>query len=130
MRILGIDFGEKKMGLAIATGKTALPFGVINNPKGVIPRLQKICQEEEISQVVIGLPLNLDGTEGKMAKKVRRFGRELEKNLGLTICFWDERLTTEAAKERLIDKRLEDSSAAAIILQSYLDSKIERRGGV
>lgn len=123
MRTLGIDFGGKKIGLAIATGKTALPFGVINNTKEVIPRLKKICQEEEISQVVIGLPLNLDGTEGEMAKRVRRFGRELEENIGRGVCFWDERLTTEAAKMELIDKKPEDSSAAAIILQSYLDTK-------
>lgn len=123
MRILGIDFGEKKIGFAISTGKTALPFGVINNTKGAIPRIKKICQEEEINQVVIGLPLKLDGTEGKMAKRVRRFGKRLWRKVGLKVCFWDERLTTQEAKHRLIDKKAEDSIAAAIVLQSYLDSE-------
>jgi len=129
MRILGIDFGERKIGLAEACGKLALPFEIINNTKAGIQKLKKICQEEEIDKMVIGLPLNLDGTEGKMAKKVRRFGQELEKNLGLMIRFWDERLTTKEAKGEIRHKR-EDDTAAAIMLQSYLDSKKEGRKNV
>lgn len=123
MRILGIDFGEKKIGVAITADKIALPFEVINNTKGVIPKIKKLCQEEEVDEVVIGLPLNLDGTEGEMTKRVQCFGRELGKSLGLEIRFWDERLTSAAAKTKLIGKKPEDSSAAAIMLQSYLDSR-------
>lgn len=122
MRTFGIDFGEKKIGLAIATGKTALPFGVVLNDKQLLFNLKKLCQKEEIGEVVIGLPLTLDGREGSMAEEVRSFGRRLGKEIGVRLKFWDERLTTKEARRKFGTGKGEDSGAATLILQSYLDS--------
>lgn len=123
MRIIGVDFGEKKIGLAVATGRVALSFGVVANDQQLFPELKKICREEEIEAVVVGLPLNWDGTEGEMAQKVKSFSQDLERHLGLKVSFGDERLTTQEAKQRLKKKKVEDGGAAALMLQSYLDRK-------
>lgn len=122
-RILGIDFGEKRIGLAVATEKVALPFGMVAHDDQLFLKLKRICREEEVEEAVIGLPLNLDGTEGEMVQKAKSFGERLEADLGLRVGFWDERLTTQEAGEKSKDKKLADSGAAAIMLQSYLDSQ-------
>lgn len=123
MRIMGVDFGQKKVGLAVATGKVALPLEMVANNKRLFSELRKISQEEEIKEVVVGLPLNLDGTEGEMARRVKTFGQSLEKELGIGVAFWDERLTTREARQKFRNQKVEDSGAAALTLQSYLDSQ-------
>lgn len=123
MKILGIDFGRKKIGLAVGIDKAALPFGIIENKQGIVAEIRNLCCQEKIDRIVVGLPLNLNGTEGEAAERARRFGKNLEHEIGLGIYFWDERLTTVEAKEKQGGGKRKDDVAAAIMLQSYLDSK-------
>lgn len=123
MKILGIDFGRKKIGLAVGIDKAALPFGIIENKQGIVAEIRNLCCQEKIDRIVVGLPLNLNGTEGEAAERARRFGKNLEHEIGLGIYFWDERLTTVEAKEKQGGGKRKDDAAAAIMLQSYLDSK-------
>lgn len=120
---MGIDFGRKKIGLAVGIDKTALPFGIIENKQGIVAEIKNLCCQEKIDRIVVGLPLNLNGTEGEAAERARRFGKNLEHEIGLGIYFWDERLTTVEAKEKQGGGKRKDDVAAAIMLQSYLDSK-------
>jgi putative Holliday junction resolvase len=122
MRTFGIDFGEKRIGLAIATGKIALPFGVVFNNRQLLFKLKRLCQKEEIGEMVIGLPLTLDGREGRMAEKVKNFGKTIQEEIGVRVKFWDERLTTKEARQKFRTNKGEDARAAALVLQSYLDT--------
>ncbi len=117
MNLLGIDFGESKIGLALAVSPLAEPIGVVKDIEDVV----KICREQEIGKIIIGL------SEGEMAKKQRRFGQKLSGLTGLPVEFQDETLTTKEAitkmkevKKKIKDKE-EDSFAASLILQDYLD---------
>lgn len=140
MRFLGIDFGEKRMGLAIANGFVALPFQVIKgNQLFLLKEVVNICRKEEIGRVVLGLPITREGAKNPMAAKVRKFRQRLIKRLNVEVKLWDERLTSQEAREQLVKagfwgkkgRAKEDAVAAAIILQSYLDhQKQERRGNV
>ncbi len=129
MRILAVDYGESRVGLAISDVTCT-----ISQPLAVIPRklalreIGRIVEEMDVSLIVVGLPLNMDGTEGPMAIKARAFASELE-GLGVRVVMWDERLTSfEAegvmrghgvrAKKR---KKKLDAVAAALILKSYLE---------
>lgn len=134
MKILGIDWGEKKIGLAITEGEIARPLGVesgIRNqasPRGSARgelRIKKLCERENITKIVIGI------SEGRMAEKTREFGQELQKATGLPVEFFDETLTTHEAIKKMVEsgtsqkKRREfhDAISAALILQGYLDNK-------
>jgi putative Holliday junction resolvase len=120
MNLLGIDFGEKKIGLALATGPLAEPMGVIkiSNLKS---QISNICQEHGIEKIVMGI------SEGKMAEKTKKFAQELGKTVGLPVEFQDETLTTSEAIMKMkqagkkVKKKKEDAFAAALILQDYLD---------
>jgi len=120
MNLLGIDFGEKKIGLALATGPLAEPMGVIkiSNLKS---QISNICQEHGIEKIVMGI------SEGKMAEKTKKFAQELGKAVGLPVEFQDETLTTSEAIMKMkqagkkVKKKKEDAFAAALILQDYLD---------
>ena len=125
MNLLGIDFGEKKIGLALATGPLAEPIGVIKairDRQQSISRIKRICQEQEIGKIILGI------SEGKMAEKTKKFSQELGEIIGLPIEFQDETLTTNeaVAKMREIGKRVKDEDAisAALILQAYLDKSV------
>ena len=132
MRILAIDLGDKRTGLAIADQATAtvMPVEVLEAPRG--PRLlQAILQairDHGPDQLVIGLPLNMDGGEGDRAVVSRAFGRQLEEISGLPVALQDERLTSDEANRRMAGsgrthgakKRLRDALAACIILEDYL----------
>jgi putative Holliday junction resolvase len=133
VRILGIDPGRKRIGLAIgdsllkiATGYMTLDY---KNRDDFIADLQPIVIEENIGLVVMGLPLNMDGSEGKSANFSRLLAELIKRKLNLKVEFVDERLTTEAAIRQIheADKKVGDSRktidmlSAAIILQSYLD---------
>jgi len=130
VRIIGIDYGEKRIGIAISDplGITAQPAAVISN----ISELKAIVgQYEGIDEIVVGLPKTMKGELGIQAEKVLKFVEELKNAFQIPIKTWDERLTTSAVTKTLIAgglsrkkrKKVIDKSAAAFMLQGYLDSK-------
>lgn len=143
-RILALDYGRVRIGMAIADAQTALaqPLGTLDriNRNEDMRRLRALVREQGVRQIVVGLPLRLDGTRGDMAEEAARFGQRLHKQLGLPVEMVDERLTSWEA-ERLLEeqqgrtihaasgkKRKKenermgvDAMAAALILKEYLD---------
>ena len=134
MRILAIDHGSKRMGIAISD-----PMGMIALPLEFIPaepfakfleRLKEIIREKEVDLILIGMPRNMNGSYGPAALKVQEFVAVLKDALTIPIKTWDERLTSAQANRFLIQgevrraerKQKVDKAAAAILLQSYLDS--------
>lgn len=125
LKVLGVDFGERRIGLAIAEGRLAEPLAIVevDDQASAIEGVAKVCQGENVKEIVLGVP---DGSE-----KVKNFGRALSKKTGLKVVFWDETLTSEEALSKMIEagrrqkkrRRLDDVSAA-IILQEYLDSQL------
>ena len=117
MNLLGVDFGEKKIGLAMATGPLSEPTGIVKNLKEVV----RFCQEHEIDKIIVGL------SEGEMAKKQKKVAQRLGELTGLPVELQDETLTTKEAIIKMkqagkkVRKREEDAFAAALILQDYLD---------
>lgn len=135
MRILGIDYGDKNIGLAISDKLlfTAQPLGLyrtINKTEDKKYFLQ-LASRYNISKIVIGLPLRLDGSAGTRVEKTKKFAAWLKKTLQLPIVMWDERLTTRQAnfilnQQKIKDKKkkkLKDQVAANIILSSYLEHR-------
>ncbi len=135
MRWLGIDLGERRIGLALSdpleiTAQSHSVYERRNSLKQDLAFLQDFIIKQEVEGVVLGLPKNMNGTEGPMAEKVRAFGRELVEKVKLPLVFWDERLSTTSAGKVLLEADLSrkkrkqkiDQLAAAIILQNYLDS--------
>ena len=134
MRILSLDVGKKKVGIAIsdALGITAQPLDTLirKAKKADLARIEKVIHDMNVSKIIVGLPLNMDGTEGAMAKEIYSFVKELEKEIKIPVELWDERLTTMEAERLLLEadlsrkkrKKLDDKIAAQLILQSYLDS--------
>ena len=136
--ILGIDYGSKRIGLAIGQNLTASasPLRVIANDNTLWPQLQSIVQEWQIQQVVIGLPLNKDGSDQKFTVMTRKFAEKLKQKLHLQVDLHDERYTSFAAErafqeqraagnKKSKDKNQIDAMAAQIILQSWLDEAYE-----
>lgn len=133
MRLLGVDLGDKRIGLAMsdADGKLAGPLKTLNRNGGEIEEILKIVKSEDIGMVVVGLPLNMDGSLGEEGKKAQRFAQELHEKSALPVNVWDERLSTFEAERRLREsgkkgkklKKSLDTAAAAIILQDFLDHK-------
>lgn len=133
-RILGIDFGDKNIGLAISDRLqiTAQPLALYRTQgkQEDLIYFKKLSAEHEIEKIVIGLPLRMNGTLGTRAEKTKTFASWLEKSLNLPVVFWDERLTTKQAfkilKEQNIrpqrKKSLKDQISATLILSSYLES--------
>lgn len=133
-RLLGIDYGRARVGVAVSdeTRLISRPLSCLEMNKGFFTKLkQEIQSLLPIDAIVVGLPLNLNGQDSPMTQEVRKFAEELHKQLGIPIQLWDERLTTAQVTRTLQDagmnrkKRAEkiDSMAAALILQSFLDSK-------
>lgn len=135
MRVLGIDFGDKRIGLAVSDKLNVTAQGIstyeVRNVKTNRKFFQELVSKYEIEEIVIGLPLRMDGSEGTQAEKTKEFARWLEKNLKLPVSFWDERLTTQQASKiirqqkvkRKTKKSLTDQISAVIILSSYLEHK-------
>ena len=144
-RLLGLDLGEKTIGLAISDrGLTvASPLETLRRAKFTqdAAALAEICAERRVGGLVLGLPVNMDGSEGPRCQSVRQFARNLEDVAGLDLpaAFWDERLST-AAVERLLVREADmsrrrraqvvDKMAAAYILQGALDSMRHRAADV
>ncbi len=137
-RILGLDYGAKTVGVAVTDGLglTAVSLETIkreheNHLRSTYRRLAELISQYAVKQVVVGLPLNMDGSEGERARLTREFAKELERRTGAGIIFQDERLTTVEASEilSLTGKRTDDPKeridavAAAIILTDFLDRK-------
>jgi len=133
LRILGLDYGERRIGVAVCDelGITAqgLPTLIRRTQKHDLEVLNRWIQQYSIEKIVIGYPLRLDGSEGIQCEKVKRFALLLEKKFLLPVMKWPETLSTKEAEEILISsgirwrKRKEkvDRLAACLILQSYLD---------
>lgn len=131
MRILGLDVGDARVGLAISDPEriTAQPLDTVPRDENTVTRISEIIGEFSVSVVVIGLPLLMSGKEGEQARKVREFSQELSSATGVPISFIDERLTSREAEGLLLSggvkrkkrKSASDRLAASLILRSYLD---------
>ncbi|MCC5911488.1 MAG: Holliday junction resolvase RuvX [Clostridiaceae bacterium] len=134
MRIMGLDVGDKRTGVALSDlmGWTAQGLETIERVsiKKDITRIVEITEEYKVEKIVVGLPKNMNGTVGPQGEKVMDFVERLKKRVNIEIVLWDERLTTVAAEKSLIKadvsrkkrKTVIDKVAATYILQGYLDS--------
>jgi len=135
MRVLGIDLGDRSIGLAISDKLLLTAQGLgryrIKNPEEDRKYFCELVSRYEINEIVIGLPLRMNGSQGSRAEKTREFACWLEKTLNLPIIFWDERLTTQQALKILRQQKvktqrkkiLKDQISATIILSCYLESR-------
>lgn len=133
-RIMAVDLGEKRVGFALSdpTGflASSLETAHVSNAGEALAAVKRLCAIHAPERIVIGLPLNMDGTQGIAAQKTTAFAARLREKLGLPVDTWDERLTTRLVQRVLIEanvsrsKRREvvDQLAAQVILQSYLDA--------
>lgn len=137
MRILGLDYGAKNVGVAVSDEMllTAQPLETITRERETklrqtLARIEELMEQYGVERVVIGLPKKLNNEEGELCQKARAFGEMVERRSGLEVVFWDERLTTSAAGSLLAEggvakekrKKYVDKIAASLILQGYLDS--------
>ncbi len=137
MRIMGLDYGTKTVGVAISDplGFTAQGIETIdrkeeNKLRKTLARIEELTKEYQVETIVLGLPKNMNNTLGERAEKTLEFKEMLERRTGLPVVMWDERLTTVEAERTLIEssvrrenrKKVIDKIAAVIILQGYLDS--------
>lgn len=132
-RILGIDYGVRRIGLAISdpTKFLATHFGVIDQKhENAFTRIQEIIHENNIISLVIGMPFHMNGKESDLSTRVRAFSEKLLANINIPIYFLDERLTSKISEAYLFESGIKkkkhkdkiDEGAAAIILQDYLDA--------
>jgi putative Holliday junction resolvase len=134
-RALGIDHGEKRVGLALSDeeGRIAHPLATLErrDHAKLIEQIADIAREREVTTFVVGLPLHLDGSEGASARRARRFAEKLGEKTAITVVLWDERMTTALADRALAEagvraksrKDKVDRVAAALLLQSWLDAR-------
>jgi putative Holliday junction resolvase len=135
-RVIGIDAGERRVGVALSDPSRLLasPVTVLDRRRGLAPVLDAVAalaHREDATHLVVGLPLNADGSEGTQARRARDFARIASRVVGLPVEMWDERLSTRAAEDiaraqgrnvrRLRARGQLDALAAAAILQDYLD---------
>ncbi len=135
MRILGIDFGDVHIGLALSDPLelTAQPLGQyrLRGDAEDDAFFRDLVHRHEVGEIVIGFPLRMDGSSGTQADKTRRFASHLEKTSGITAVLWDERLTTRQAAGIMHEQKIktkkkhqvEHQISAVLILQAYLDSR-------
>ena len=131
-RIMGIDYGDARTGIAFSdllcsiVGSTTVIHS--RKPEKTLQEIVKLCKEHEAGEIVMGLPKNMDGSEGPRAELCREFARQVEEATGLTVTLWDERRTTVEAHNILSDcnyhgkkrKNTVDAVAASLILEGYL----------
>lgn len=137
-RILGLDYGSRRLGFALSD-----PDGILATPLRVVSvtgdahaanEIAKVCSETQAAKLVIGLPLQMDGTKGVQAQRVLALVETLSGRLAIPVETWDERLTTRSAENVLIEadtsrrrrKEVVDKLAATIMLQSYLEAQAHR----
>jgi putative holliday junction resolvase len=134
--VLGIDAGERRVGVALSDESRLLasPVVVLDRGRGLAPvldALTELARREGVAEIVVGLPLNADGSAGRQARRARDFARITSRVVGLPVELWDERLSTQEAEaivraqgrntRRVRERGQIDAIAAAIILQDYLD---------
>ena len=137
MRIMGLDYGSKTVGVAVSDllGMTAQPVETItrkdeNKLRKTCARIEELIREYDVTKIVLGLPKHMNDDIGDRAEKSIAFGEMLKRRTGLEVIMWDERLTTVEAEQTLIEcnvrredrKKYIDKIAAGFILQGYLDS--------
>ena len=132
-KVLAVDPGEKRTGLAVSAGSiaVALPTLAMKGDGKDADRVAKIARDAEAGRIIVGLPINMDGTEGPRARAAREFGEAIREATDLPVEFWDERLSTAEGEARLraagLDRRelskRSDAAAAIVILESYLKAK-------
>lgn len=134
-RILGLDLGEKRLGIALSdpSRTVASPLATIphRSQREDIERIAALSREHEVAAVVVGWPRNMDGTSGPPARRAEVFAQALRRALAVPVELWDERLSTVAADRALIEgnvarrrrRALRDRVAAALILQAWLDAR-------
>jgi putative Holliday junction resolvase len=137
-RVLGMDYGDRRIGFAVSDpdGQLALPVGSLEGraEAEVFGHVRDLCSERGVGRIVVGLPVNMDGTRGPAAKKAEAFAARLQAALGMPVETWDERLSTVAVERamRAADlsagkrKASRDKMAAQAILQNYLDAQAYR----
>ncbi len=136
MRVMGLDYGTKTVGVAVsdALGITAQGVETVtrkdeNKLRQTLARIEQLIDEYEVGEIVVGLPKNMNNSLGERAEACQEFADKLERRTGLPVTMWDERLSTVAAENVLIEsgvrrenrKAVVDKIAAVIILQGYLD---------
>lgn len=137
MRVMGLDFGSKTVGVAVSDllGITAQGVETIdrkeeNKLRKTLARIEELVKEYDVEKIVLGFPKNMNNTIGERAEKTLEFKAMLERRIGIPVIMWDERLTTVEAERTLIEsnvrrenrKKYVDKIAAIFILQGYLDS--------
>ena len=135
-RILAIDYGRKRIGLALSDelGATARPLVTIErtNRRDVIRRLREICAKHEVARIVVGHPLHMTGEAGEMAAEAASFAMRVSKEIGIETELVDERLTTWEARQTMTETKSRrkgepvDAIAAAVLLRDYLESHSEK----
>ena len=133
MRIMGLDVGKRRIGIAISDPLqiTARPHSTIPRNREAFPKIATIAEELEVGKIIVGLPLHLSGVEGEQAKDVRSFAAKLESHTKVPLEYKDERLTTVEAEYRLSDRRGDwrnrkkqiDAVAASILLEEHLKER-------
>ncbi|MBN2182816.1 MAG: Holliday junction resolvase RuvX [Sedimentisphaerales bacterium] len=133
MRYLAVDYGSKRIGLAICdpTETIVSPLAVIRTGKDLLRKISEVVKREQIGAIVLGLPLNMDDSQGPQAKLVLKFAEKLRNSLHISVHLQDERLSSFAAEEELFSAGLPrnrvaqrlDAVAAAEILKAYLEQK-------
>ena len=135
MRVLAIDYGDRRVGLAVADTAapvaTGLPTLERKGPsEDLTEPLRRLCQEQAVERIVVGVPINMDGSLGPRAQVSLDFAERLREALGIEVVTWDERLTTRQADRAMLAadlsrkkrKQRRDRLAAQLILQNYLDA--------
>ncbi len=138
MRVMGLDFGSKTVGVAISDALMVTAQGIETiqrkSPgklRQTLARIEGLSEEYQVGKIVLGFPKNMDNTEGERCRRTLEFKELLEKRCGIPVVLWDERLTTVAAQQALEEygirrenrKMYVDKIAAVLILQGYLDSQ-------
>ena len=138
MRIMGLDFGSRTVGVAISDPLLITAQGIViirrkeeNKLRQTLARIEELIVEYEVEEIVLGLPKNMNATEGVRVELTNEFKEKLERRTGLPVTMWDERLTTVAADKAMMEagirrekrKDYVDMIAATLILQGYLDLK-------
>ncbi len=145
LRIMGLDFGSKTVGVAVsdpllitAQGIETIERKEENKLRRTLARIEELIEAYHVEEIVLGLPLNMNGTQGPRAEATLAFKDKLERRTGRSVHTWDERLTTVAAEKAMMEtgirrenrKEYSDEMAAVLILQGFLDHRRMRQGEV
>lgn len=132
MRTLAIDWGERRIGVAVSDpdGIVAVPLDTVQvtSEQQALDAVAALCRDTDAERIVVGLPVNMDGSHGPTAQRAQRFGEKLHATAGVPVVYWDERLSTAMAGRQLVTtgkkrKGLLDRHAARVILEGWLDAQ-------